>query len=217
MFIIQINLDYRFAVLLLDIIVIFWVYCNYWILHFSVIGWYNMSISDIWCSWTDLEAQHCDGEEFQLKHPGVLSEKVIGCCLGLHTPCQCMWGSVEMADIRCHGAFTYHCRDQQAEVLVPRREHRRGTRASPPTLLLLLLLMRRRHRWRGRSRGLHRGERVRRSVGEESQPKHVNVLSEKVIDLCLHAPIWNCGKGEFWLKLLKVPNSAYKYRQYTGE
>ena len=34
-------------------------------------------------------------------------------------PCQRMWGSVEMAGIRC--AFTYqaaqHCRNQQAEVL----------------------------------------------------------------------------------------------------
>ena len=49
-------------------------------------------MADIRCTWTDLEAQHCDGEEFQPKHPGVLSEKVIGCCLGLHTPCQCMWG-----------------------------------------------------------------------------------------------------------------------------
>ena len=36
-----------------------------------------MSMSDILCSWTDLEAQHCDGEEFQPKHPGVLSEKVM--------------------------------------------------------------------------------------------------------------------------------------------
>ena len=92
-------------------------------------------MADIWCSRTDLEAQHCDGEEFQPKHPVVLSGKVIGCCLGLHTPCQCrgMWGSVEMAGIRC--AFTYqaaqHCRNQQAEVLV----HAGNTRASPPTQL----------------------------------------------------------------------------------
>ena len=43
-----------------------------------------------------------------------------------------MWGSAEMADISC--AFTLpvaqHCLDRQAEVLVPRREHRRGTRAT---------------------------------------------------------------------------------------
>ena len=51
-----------------------------------------MSMADIWCSRTDLEAQHCDGEEFQPQHRGVLSEKVIWCCLGLHTPCQCMRG-----------------------------------------------------------------------------------------------------------------------------
>ena len=178
MFIIQINLDYRFAVLLLDIIVIFWVYCNYWILHFCVIGWYHMSMSDIWCSWTDLEAQHCDGEEFQPKHPGVLSEKVIGCCLGLHTPCQCMWGSVEMAGIRC--ALTYqaaqHCRNQQAEVLV----HAGNTIAARARLHRRSCccccggggvgMRRRRRRWGGRSRWLRRGERVRRSVGEESQP-----------------------------------------------
>ena len=77
-------------------------------------------MSDILCSWTDLEAQHCDGEEFQPQHRGVLSEKVIGCCVGLDTPCQCMWGSVEMAGIRC--ALTYqaaqHCRNQRGEVLV---------------------------------------------------------------------------------------------------
>ena len=105
-----------------------------------------------------------------------------------------------------------------------RREHRRGARASPPTQRWWWRLRRRRHaagrrrrrRWGGRSRGLHRGERVRRSVGEESQPKHVNVLSEKVILIgSSHADLkhCDCAKGEFWLK---VPH-LYKYRQYTGE
>ncbi len=113
----SIDLDFCFSFLLLQIILII------------VLMW----MTDIRCTLTDLEEQHCDGEEFQPKHLGVLSEKVMRCCLGLHTPCQCMWGSAEMADIRC--AFTYlpaqHCRDRQAEVLVPRQEHRRGTRASP--------------------------------------------------------------------------------------
>ena len=82
-----------------------------------------------------------------------------------------------MAGIRC--ALTYqaaqHCRNQQAEVLI----HAGNT-------VVARAHGRRRRRWGGRSRGLHRrdGERVYRSVGEESQPKHVNILSEKVIDLC---------------------------------
>ncbi len=129
-------------------------------------------MADIRCTLTDLEAQHCDGEEFQSKHPGVLSEKVIRCCSGLHTPCQCMWGSAEMADIRC--AFTYlaaqppqHCRYRQAEGLVSRREHRRGTRASPPPPPHRRRRRRcRGRRWAGRSRGFLRRGRVHRSVGD---------------------------------------------------
>jgi hypothetical protein len=148
-----------------------------------------MQMADIRCTLADLEEQHCDGEdseEFQPKHPGVLSEKVIGCCLGLHTPCQSMWGSAEMADTRC--AFTYlaaqHHRDRRAEFRVPRREHRRCTRA-------VRRRRRRGRRWAGRSRGFLRGGRVYRSVSEQSQPKHLNVLSEKVIRycVCLHKPI----------------------------
>ena len=36
-----------------------------------------MRMADIRCTLTYLEAQHCDGEEFQPKHPSVLSEKVM--------------------------------------------------------------------------------------------------------------------------------------------
>ena len=34
-------------------------------------------MADIRCTLTDLGGQNCDGEEFQPKHPGVLSDKVI--------------------------------------------------------------------------------------------------------------------------------------------
>ncbi len=156
---------------------------GFYVIECTSHGGYKMWMADIRCTLTDLEEQHCDGEECQPKHPGDLSEKVIRCCLGLHTPCQYMWGSAEMADIRC--AFTYlaahHCRGRQ--VLVPRREHRRGTRASPPPPPHCQRWRRRRGiRWAGRSRGfLHGGSsgRVHRSVGEQSQPKHLNVLQRK--------------------------------------
>jgi hypothetical protein len=98
-----------------------------------------------------------------------------------------MWGSAEMADMRC--AFTYlaaqHCLDRQADVLVPHCEHCRGTRASPPPLPHHQWRRRRRgRRWARRSRGFLRGGRVHRSVGKQSQPKHLNVLSEKKIRYC---------------------------------
>ena len=62
-------------------------------------GWYKkwmVWMADIRCTLTDLGGQNCDGEEFQPKHPGVLSDIVIGCSLGLHTACQ--WMPVDGGD-----------------------------------------------------------------------------------------------------------------------
>ena len=74
---------------------------------------------------------------------------------------------------------------RQAEVPVPRREHCRGTRVSPPRPPHCRRCWRRRgRRWAGMSLGFLRGGRVHRSVGKPSQPKHLNVLSEKKIRYC---------------------------------
>jgi hypothetical protein len=62
-------------------------------------GWYKkwmVSMADIRCILTDLGGHNCDGEEFQPKHPGVLSDIVIGCSLGLHTAFQ--WMPVDGGD-----------------------------------------------------------------------------------------------------------------------
>ncbi len=76
-------------IVLIEIIGIYVIAC-------ALRGWYKMWMADIRCSLTDLGGQYCDGEEFQPKHPGVLSEKVIGCSLGLHTSCQ--WMPVDGGD-----------------------------------------------------------------------------------------------------------------------
>ncbi len=49
-------------------------------------------MAEVICNFTHLKHSICVGEEFQPRHPGVVWEKVIGCCLGLHAPCRCMWG-----------------------------------------------------------------------------------------------------------------------------
>ncbi len=124
---------------------------------------------------------------------------------------------------------------------MPCREHPRGTRAraSPPPPPRRQRRCRRRRRG-GRSRRFLRGEGVRRSVGEVSQPNHLIVLSEKVIRYCLglHKMVqtylpptrrsiaWVCTHRSKTLSLWQMRiliesaqqcRSAYKYRQYTDE
>ena len=92
-----------------------------------------------------------------------------------------------------------------------RREHHCGTRASPPTQLLLLLRRRRRrHAAAAASLGRKVALTPPRRKGSQKCWRRIPTVLAKNPDL----KHWDCGKGEFWLK---VPNSAYKYRQYTGE
>ena len=70
-----------------------------YVLACACCGWskqWMVWMADIRCTLTDLGGQNCDGEEFQPKHPGVVSEKVTRCSLGLHTSCQ--WMPVDGGD-----------------------------------------------------------------------------------------------------------------------